>query len=310
MKKNTNPLLVILAAGTIPLIVSCGTLQHGGKSVQSYGWDEISVNDIPNESEDIVLRVAFIGDGEPKPCALFPHTEAAVNQINTISSTHPIDFVIGIGDVAHKGTEIQYETATEVFKNLSRPFYPIMGNEEHGNSVEMYMEFAKQWNREIKSPNYVLNHPNVAFVLSSPDFSRDYTDKGIRKLAKQIRSLAPKPVILVVHSAQKGIYGEAADKGIGNELFTREIISLSNLNMVVSGDLHMDLDRSFHSKKMGDIHYLHIPALERTKIPDDTAHNPMIRILTIRKNGESKVETYKPNSNTPVEKYNYQFNLK
>ena len=46
-----------------------------------------------------------------------------------------IDFVVGVGDIAHKGTVIQYENATTVLESLKLPFYPIMGNEEHGSTV-------------------------------------------------------------------------------------------------------------------------------------------------------------------------------
>jgi 3',5'-cyclic-AMP phosphodiesterase len=79
------------------------------------------------ENDTTLLRIAFIGDGEPKPCAEFPHTDAAVLQINTLAKTKPIDFVIGVGDIAHKGTEIQYEAATEVFQKLKAAFLSHYG---------------------------------------------------------------------------------------------------------------------------------------------------------------------------------------
>jgi 3',5'-cyclic-AMP phosphodiesterase len=82
---------------------------------------------------------------------------------------------------------------------------------------------------------------------------------------------------------KQGVYPENPDKGISNQLFIEKVISQPNLAVVISGDLHMDMDRVNHSKKIEHVHYLHIPALERTKIPDETNHTPMFRVMTIAK---------------------------
>jgi hypothetical protein len=261
------------------------------------------------EDDSTLLRLAFIGDGEPKPCAEFPHTNAAVEQINLLMQTQPIDFVIGVGDVAHKGTEIQYEAATEVFQKLNAPFYPIMGNEEHGSTVERYLQYAQEWNSDIKNKSYVINHDKLAFVFASPDHGRDFDDSGSEWVLDQIKRLAPKPVILVVHGAQQGVYPENPDKGISNQLFIKQVIPQANLAAVISGDLHMDMERVNHSKKINHTHYLHIPALERTKIPDETNHTPMFRVMTITKDGNVTVETYATGENTPREELAYSFTL-
>jgi 3',5'-cyclic-AMP phosphodiesterase len=270
---------------------------------------EFSVAGKHSQDDSTLLRVAFIGDGEPKPCAEFPHTDAAVEQINALLQTQPIDFVIGVGDVAHKGTEIQYEAATEVFQKLKAPFYPIMGNEEHGSTVERYLHYAQQWNSDIKSPRYVINHDKLAFVFASPDHGRDFDDSGARWILEQVQRLAPKPVVLIVHGAQKGVYPENPDKGISNQLFIEQVIPEENLAMVISGDLHMDMERVNHSKKIDHVHYLHIPALERTKIPDESSHIPMFRVMTINNDGNVTVETYATGESSPREKLNYSFIL-
>jgi 3',5'-cyclic-AMP phosphodiesterase len=270
---------------------------------------EFSITGKHAENDSTLLRIAFIGDGEPKPCAEFPHTDAAVEQINTLMQTQPIDFIIGVGDVAHKGTEIQYEAATEVFQKLKAPFYPIMGNEEHGSTIERYLQFAQEWNSEIKNPSYVINHDKLAFVFASPDHGRDFDDSGAKWVLEQVQRLAPKPVVLVVHGAQKGVYPENADKGIGNQLFIDQVIPQANLAAVISGDLHMDMDRVNHSKKIEHVHYLHIPALERTKIPDKTNHTPMFRVMTITKDGNVTVETYAVGDFKPRKEHTYSLAL-
>jgi 3',5'-cyclic-AMP phosphodiesterase len=270
---------------------------------------EFSITGNHAEDDSILLRVAFIGDGEPKPCAEFPHTDAAVEQINTLMLTQSIDFVIGVGDVAHKGTEIQYEAATEVFQKLKAPFYPIMGNEEHGSTVERYLYYAQQWNSNIISPSYVINLDKLAFICASPDHGRDFDDSGAQWVIEQIERLAPKPVVLVVHGAQQGVYPERPDKGISNQLFREKVISQANLAVVISGDLHMDMDRVNHSKKIDHIHYLHIPALERTKIPDETNHTPMFRVMTVGKDGKVTLETYAVSDAAPRKEHAYSFTL-
>ncbi len=270
---------------------------------------EFLLTGLSAENDTTLLRVAFLGDAEPKPLAEFPHTDAAVEQINTLMLTQPIDFVIGVGDIAHDGTEIQYEAATSVLQKLEAPFYPIMGNEEHTSTVERYLYYVKKWNSDIVSPSYVINHDNLAFVFASPDHGRDFDDSGARWVLEQIKRLAPKPVVLVVHGAQQGVYPENPDKGISNQLFREKVISQANLAVVISGDLHLDMDRVNHSKKIDHIHYLHIPALERTKIPDETNHTPMFRVMTISKDGNVDVDTYAISDSAPRKEHAYSFTL-
>jgi 3',5'-cyclic-AMP phosphodiesterase len=256
--------------------------------------NEYNTNDtfLLERTDSTSIRIAFLGDAEPKPLAEFPHMAAAVEHINSLEETMNIDFVIGVGDIAHKGTEIQYEAATEVLQNLSLPFYPIMGNEEHGSSVERYLYYAEKWNSELEATRYTKEFDQVAFVFASPDHGRDFDDNGATWILEQIKRLAPKPVMLVVHGAQTGVYPENSDKGIHNELFREQVVSQPNLAAVISGDLHMDMDRVNHSKKIDHVHYLHIPALERTKIPDETNHTPMIRIMTITYDSLVHIDTY------------------
>lgn len=275
------------------------------------GSCQYNVNKVA-ETDDIdntILRIAIIGDAEPKPLAEFPNMAAAIEQINTLAQTLPIDFVIGVGDIAHKGTEIQYEAATKVLQKLTIPFYPIMGNEEHGSTVERYLHYARQWNSRIDSTRYVLEYDEIAFVFASPDFSRDFEDSGALWILEQLHRFAPKPVVLVVHGAQQGVYPENAEKGISNQIFKDQVISQPNLAVVISGDLHMDMDRVDHSKQIDHVHYLHISALERTKIPDETNHTPMFRVMTIGKDGEVTIDTYAVGETNPRKEHAFSFTL-
>ena len=258
-----------------------------------------------------VLRFAILGDAEPKPKAEFPGVSAAVGHVNHLTDTLNLDFVIGVGDIAHKGTELQYDAVTPVLQRLTLPFYPIMGNEEHGSTVERYMHYAQRWNEgkvEIEGPSYVKEFEQLALVMASPDEGRDFNDQGVAWVKQQIQQLHPKPVMLVVHGAPAGTFPERADKGIHHPGFA-EVSAQPNLIAMISGDLHMDLERSEHSKLIDGVHHLHIPALERTKIPDEDHHVPMFRVLTVMDDDQVVVDTYQVGLDGPLERHDYRFKL-
>ncbi|MDR9387512.1 MAG: hypothetical protein RI513_00725 [Balneolaceae bacterium] len=265
----------------------------------------------PNQTEQsdnpTVFRIAMLGDAEPKPLAEFPNMAAAITQINTLHASEPFDFAIGVGDIAHKGTLIQYEAATAELTRLEPAFYPIMGNEERESTVERYLEYAEQWNPEVTETRYVHEHEKVAFVYASPDEGRDFYDEGAAWVRDQVEALAPKPVVLVVHGAQVGAYPENPDKGITNELFAREVVGQPNLAVMITGDLHMDMERVVHSKQVGNTHYLHVPGVERTKIPDETNHTPMFRVMEINADGLTTVHTYAVGESEPRASLSYSF---
>lgn len=290
-------------------MTGCNSKGGDGQIAAYADSTEYFVKGAHSENDTVLLRIAFLGDAEPKPLAEFPHMNAAVDHINTLNDTQPIDFVVGVGDIAHKGTELQYDAATPVLQKLIPPFYPIMGNEEHGSTIERFLHYARQWNTELVSASYVINHDKLAFVFASPDYGRDFNNTGARWIVGQLQRLAPKPVILIVHGAQKGVYPENSEKGIKNRLFRKEVITQPNLAVIISGDLHMDMDRVVHSKQIEKIQYLHIPALERTKIPDETQHTPMIRVMTIKVDGAVNVETYVVGDSISLEKHSYNFKL-
>lgn len=264
-----------------------------------------------SSDDNVVLSFAVLGDAEPKPEAKFPGLSAAVDEVNQLAEERSLDFVAGIGDIAHKGTLLQYDNVTPVLQRLTLPFYPIMGNEEHGQSVARYMEYANRWNEgkiTIDQPSYVLEYESVAFVFASPDYSRDFNDEGIAWMRDQLEQLADKPVFLLVHGAQTGVYPENAEKGITHPGFA-DIVAQPNLAAVISGDLHMDMERTEHSKQIDHVHYLHIPALERTKIPDETRHTPMYRVFSLYESGEVLVETFQVDVDGPLARHEYRFRL-
>ena len=260
---------------------------------------------------DPILAFAVLGDAEPKPLAEFPNMRAAVDQINALADEQPLQFVAGIGDIPHKGTILQYEAATPILKRLKLPFFTIMGNEEHGATVERYLEYFAKWNEgktDLRDTKYVLEFDELALVFASADYGRDFNDSGIDWILDRMAELRGKPALLFVHGAQTGVYPEKPDKGISHPRFA-EVVPQRNLAAIISGDLHMDMDRVEHSKKIGQVHYLHIPALERTKVPDKTNHTPMFRVFTINSDRWVTVDTYRVGGNEPLARHAYRFRL-
>jgi 3',5'-cyclic-AMP phosphodiesterase len=260
---------------------------------------------------DVVLRFAVLGDAEPKPLAEFPHMAAAVRDVNALAERQRLDFVVGVGDIAHEGTLVQYEASVPVLQALTLPFHPIMGNEEHNATVERFLEFANRWNAgkaEVTGPRYVQDHGPVVLVYASPDFGRDFADEGIAWIREQLVQASPRPVFLVVHGAQAGAYPENPEKGISHPGFA-DVVAQPNLVAVISGDLHMDMDRVNHSRRIGHVHYLHIPGLERTKIPDETVHTAMFRVFSITATDDVLVETYEVGNPAPLDRHAYRFSL-
>lgn len=284
-----------------PLLIACSPA----------GTTKTSQTAAAATTENVVLRFAVLGDAEPKPEPQFPHLAAAVQDVNRLATQTKLDFVVGVGDIAHKGTLVQYDNASPVLQQLTLPFYPIMGNEEHGSTVERFMQYANSWNAgkiTLDSPSYVLEFDTVALVFASPDHGRDFNDDGISWMLNQLKQLQPKPVLLIVHGAQTGVYPENADKGIQHPGFA-EVIAQPNLAAVISGDLHMDMNRVEHSKQLGKVHYLHIPALERTKIPDESQHTAMFRVFSLSNDGLVQVDTYQTGNATALAQHSYSFTL-
>lgn len=186
-----------------------------------------------------------------------------------------------------------------------------MGNEEFNETEERFIKFANRWNEgkaAFTSRRHVQDRGPVVMVYASPDSSRDFNDDGVDWVLAQVRSASLKPVFLVVHGAQTGIFPENAETGIANPRFA-EVVAQPNPAAVISGDLHLDMDRADHSRQIGGVHYLHIPALERTKIPDETSHSPMFRVFSVTDSGDVRVDTCRVGLTTPLEEHASSFSL-
>ncbi|MFW6375302.1 MAG: alkaline phosphatase [Guyparkeria sp.] len=259
------------------------------------------------------LRFAVLGDAEPKPYAQFPGLARAVDHVNRLAESGRIDFVAGIGDIPHKGTMIQYDAVTAVLSRLERPFYPIMGNEEFGSTERRFLQYANRWSVDqpsIDSPRYVVERDEVALVFATPDRDgRDFTDEGLAWVEAQIEALAPKPVFLFTHGTPVGVIPEGGDKGI-NHPDIENVLGQDNLVAVFSGDLHVDIERLTAFREVDGVQHVHVPALERTKVPDKTRHTPYFHLVSVMTDGEVRIETYRAGDDTDTDpRFTHRFDL-
>lgn len=262
--------------------------------------------------EHAVLSFAVIGDGEPKPDAEFPGLEAAVKSINDLASVYDISFVAGVGDIAHKGTVAQYDAALDVFRDLVIPFYPIMGNEEYNASVERYLAYANRWNQGrviIDALKYVIETDQLALIFATPEKGgRDFYDKGVQWIEDQLDAIGDKPAMLFIHGAPQEVFPEGGDKGVANPEFLR-LMNRPNLVATFSGDLHMDLTRVQGAREEYGVHHVHVPALERTKLPDKAQHVPYYRLVSVLEDGEVVVSTINAVTGKLQPSLDYRFSL-
>ncbi|MCG5515579.1 MULTISPECIES: alkaline phosphatase [unclassified Ectothiorhodospira] len=246
--------------------------------------------------KNVVLRFAIIGDAEPKPLAEFPGVAKTVDHINRLAESGRIDLVAGVGDIPHKGTTIQYDAVTAVLSQLVRPFYPIMGNEEFGSTERRFLRYANQWSMDqstIDSVRYVVEHDEIALIFATPDRDgRDFSDEGLAWVEEQLEALAPKPVFLFTHGAPVGVFPAGGDKGI-NHPRIESVLAHENLAAVFSGDLHMDIERIDPFREINGVTHVHVPALERTKVPDKTRHTPYFHVVSVMTDAEVLIETYR-----------------
>lgn len=266
-----------------------------------------------SEGADVALRFALIGDAEPKPHAKFPGMAKAVDHINRLAEVQGIDFVAGIGDIPHRGTRVQYDAATAVLAELEKPFYPIMGNEEFGSTERRFLRYANRWGAEqptIDAARYVVEHDTVALVFATPDRDgRDFTDDGLKWVEAQIEALAPKPVLLFVHGAPVGVFPAGGDKGIQNRRI-ESVLARDNLAAVFSGDLHMDIERIAPVRQVDGVTHIHVPALERTKLPDKRRHTPYFHVVTVLTDDRVRVETFHAGDDTDAApRFTHHFDL-
>lgn len=263
-----------------------------------------------SDAAEPVLTFAVLGDAEPKPKAEFPGVSAAVDTVNAIAQHRNIEMVFGVGDLPHKATDIQYEKLTAVLERLTLPFYPIMGNEEFNDTSEKFLDYAQHWGGNttpIDAVRYTVDHSVATFVSASPDRDgREFTDEGVAWINAQFARQPDQPKFLFVHGAQVGIFPEGGDKGTANPNF-QTLAEHEPLAVIFSGDLHMDIHRVDGIVQHQGVEHVHIPALERTKIPDESFHHPYFRVVTLYDDGLGVIETIDAETGQTLPRFTHRF---
>jgi len=249
------------------LLALCGLLSACGLGTRTSG-------------DTGTLDLLLIGDAEPKPDPIFAGLEAAVAYVEARPGA--FDLALGVGDLVHRGTMEQYLAARPLIRRLPIAFHAIMGNEEHTAGLERFLEQADLWDDSpatVPAARYTIQAEGVPIVLASASVDgRELSDSDIDWILERLDEVQEHIAILVTHGAWAGVFGVEAEKGIRNPRFL-EVLAHPSLAVVVSGDLHIDIDSHTAIAITGNVVHIHVPPLERTKV--GTEHTPRLRVLRI-----------------------------
>ena len=249
--------------------------------------------DQPTAPGDRADTFAVFGDMEPSPEPVFRGTELAVSAVTDLMTRRPgIDFVLGVGDIAHRGSDVQYERVAPVLRALPVTFFAIPGNEEYPD-FDRFVREAQSWNDDpgsIPGARYVVRGNCFTVILAAASVDgREFADADIDWLVDQLDSVADRRAVLVTHGAAAGIFDVSGRKFIENPRFRDEVLSHSALALVISGDLHLDISSYQGVAASGGVLHVHAPGLERTKLG---AHHARMRTVTTYCDGGIHVRTF------------------
>ena len=237
------------------------------------------------------IRFAIIGDVEPKPEPDFGNLHRVVDAINVLHDEVPFAFIAGTGDIAHRGTELQYRGASEALQRLPDiPVWPILGNEEYGSTEARFFEYVRLWNRggeDINTPSYVRHAGGLRFVFATArQGGKELTDEEVEWIGSAVDgdgvgANGRTPAFLFTHQGAHGIFPDAVGgRSMKRTELNKRILPRPNLMAVFSGHSHMNVDTcQTHVCDEFGVHHVHIPGIERTKVGGE--HIPRFRMVAI-----------------------------
>ena len=236
---------------------------------------------------------AVFGDMEPSPLPEFIGAQLATDAVAQVAALAVIaDVVVGVGDIAHRGADIQYANVAPILQALPVPFLAIPGNEEAIN-FDRFLAEARTWNEDpttIANLHYVV--PGECFTLvfaTATVDGRELGDADVNWILDRLDEVAVRRAILVTHGALAHVFEVGGSKGIANPRFRDEVLTHPALALVVSGDLHLDVVLYPGIAVTDGVVHLHAPGLERTKHGD---HVPRMRTVSTACDGTIEVRTY------------------
>ena len=236
---------------------------------------------------------AVFGDMEPSPDPVFTGTLLATEAVAEVAAIAAMaDVVVGVGDIAHRGTDVQYATVAPMLQAMVVPFLAIPGNEE-AHDFDRFLAEARAWNVDpdtIPALHYVA--PGACFTLvfaTATVNGREVNDSDVDWILDRLNEIAARRAILVTHGSLAGVFGVGGVKGIEHPRFRDEVLKHPALALTVSGDLHLDVATYPGIAATDGVVHLHAPGLERTKHGD---HVPRMRTVSTACDGTIDVRTY------------------
>ena len=236
---------------------------------------------------------AVFGDMEPSPDPVFIGAQLATEAVVQVATIAAVaDVVVGVGDIAHRGTDVQYATVAPILQALAVPFLAIPGNEEAGD-FDRFLAEARTWNEDpdtIPDLHYVAAGACFTLVFATATVNgREVSDADVDWILERLDEIAARRAILVTHGSLAGVFGVGGVKGIEHPRFRDEVLLHPALALTVSGDLHLDVATYPGIATTDGVAHLHAPGLERTKHGD---HVPRMRTVSTACDGTIDVRTY------------------
>lgn len=236
---------------------------------------------------------AVFGDMEPSPEPEFIGAQLATDAVAQVAAIAAIaDVVVSVGDIAHRGADVQYANVAPILQALPVPFLAIPGNEEAGD-FDRFLKEASTWNEDpatIPDLHYVV--PGTCFTLvfaTATVDGRELADADVNWLLERLDEVALRRAILVTHGSRASVFEVGGVKGIENPRFRDEVLTHPALALTVSGDLHLDVASYPGIAATDGVVHLHAPGLERTKHGD---HVPRMRTVSTACDGTIDIRTY------------------
>ena len=244
---------------------------------------------------DRVESDAFVvfGDMEPSPEPDFAGTSLAVDAVRSlVDRGERVDRVLGVGDIAHRGTDVQYQAVAPILERLEPPFHAIPGNEEAGD-FDRFLAEARAWNDDpeaIPALHYVIEGRCVDFVFATASVDgREPSDDDVHWIVSRLDESNDRSAVLVMHGAPDDTFESSGRRTIQNASYYENVLPHPALAAVITGDLHLDVGTyPGVAVRHGAVH-VHAPGLERTKIGD---HVPRMRVFEATCGGRLDLRTF------------------
>ncbi len=181
----------------------------------------------------------------PYPSAL-QAGQALVSAINDLSVS--VDFVLHTGDIAHRGTQAEYDLVRDVFSALEVPIYYVNGN--HDEVANLYPGLLeREPSNEPYDHTFEVNDVRFICVDSATNgVGTDWrlSDDQVAWLESEVMASDDRPIVVGIHHPPYQIFHEAKDYFMlknADAVHTVLKKAIPKVRGVFSGHVHFAMNR-------------------------------------------------------------------